>query len=143
MTCSIQNSSNPLAWIATVKDVALVVLSATAILFGYIQSKRSIRTEWIKGLRQEIAKFISTASRISVSEVEFRRESTESIALINLFLSDENKLHNELFTNIKALEVLWLAHRLGQRKDEHIENFVQKVDISAKAVLKAEGKKIF
>lgn len=144
MDCQINEPINTsINWITTAKDIAIVVLSGTAILFGYIQHRRLIRAEWTKGLRIEIAKLISTASRIHVSEVVFRKESTESIGLITLYLSDEDKLQNKLMTQIKALETLWLDHRNGQRRDEDILEFVNNVNQSAKAVFKAEQKKIF
>lgn len=138
-----QALNNPTNWIITTKDVALVVLSATAILFGYIQHKRAIRAEWIKGLRAEVAKLICTASRIHVSEVDFRKETTESISMITLYLKDSNKLHDKLFTHVKNLEVLWLDHRNGKRRDENIEEYVKKVTRATRVVLKVEQKKWF
>jgi len=144
MYCPINNPVNSsINWVTTAKDIALVVLSATAILFGYIQHRRLIRAEWIKGLRTEIAKFISTASRIHVSEVEFRKESTESIGMITLFLDEDYQLHSKLLTDIKALETLWLDHRFGRRREENILDFVANVNSSAKAVIKVEQKKLF
>lgn len=144
MCCQIHNTfSSSSNGLSIAKDIALVVLSATAIIFGYIQHRRLVRSEWIKGLRTEIAKLNSVASRISVNEVDFRKETTESIGMITLFLDEDNQLHSTLLSDIKSLETLWLDHRFGRRREENILDFVSNVNSSAKAVIKVEQKKFF
>lgn len=145
MCCHIINfsSTSCVVWIATAKDIALIILSFTAIMFGYIQSQKAIRTEWIKYLRIEIAKLISTSTRTSVSLNDFNKETSESVSLINLYLDDNNVLHNKLLHQINALIDLWLAHHSGSRKNEKIDEYINNVNQTTKSIIKTEQQKLF
>ena len=143
MCCQLINLTNsPIDWISTVKDIALVILSGTAVVFGYIQHRRSIRAEWVKVLRIEIAKLISTSIRIGVSEVDFRKETSESVSLINLYLNENNAIQETLLKQVDELVKLWLAQRQGQRQDEKIIDLGDKVIRTTKTIIKIEQSKL-
>lgn len=128
-------------WITSAKDIALVVLSATAIIAGYLQSRKNRKAEWAKEVRLEVAKILATSTGKYVSESEFIKQLTESVCMLGLYLDDNNNMHTQLTAAVEKLINLWMAQRKGERRNEDIHVVADEVRIIAKNVIKSELKK--
>ena len=134
-----QSSTN---WIATTKDIALVILSGTAIIAGYIQSRKNRRAEWVKDFRIEMAKILAIGARPNVSEVEFSKFTIEHFSLISLYVDHNNDLHNQLLDEINDLVTTWGENRKGQKTKKEVNDVVVKITQTVKLIIDAEYRKL-
>jgi hypothetical protein len=140
--CSEIPIESSINWITTTKDIALVILSATAILAGFIQSRNNRRAEWVNDFRQEMAKLLAIAARANVSENEFSQKIVEHFSLISLYINHENKSHIELLEEINVLVITWNEYKTGKKRKDEVNDVVSKITLMVTALIDAENKKL-
>lgn len=130
--------------ISTIKDIALLLLSAIAIFSSYIQHKKTKRGEWIKEFRTIIAKLVATISvKIEEKDLEYHKELFEQFSLVTLYLDEKNTLHTKLIGEINLLRGDLKKFNKGEKNSTEVSVSITNLIKTAKKIIEEERGKIF
>ena len=129
-------------WITTTKDIALVILSALAIMTGFLQSRKNRRLEWIKDFRSEIAKLLSLAAALEIDKEEFNKNALQHFSLITLYVDHNDKLHGQLLKEINILLDVRRKMRNNEETSVELSDILVQITKTAKLIMNTEKNKL-